>query len=175
MRPGLGLYGIHPGDAVPRAPLLPVLGLETTVIQVKDVAAGTAIGYGGAWRPEGPARIATMPVGYGDGYPRALGGRGRVLFDGGEGRVAGRVSMDLLSVDVTGIDGVQVGSPATLIGERGGGTVTADEIARASATIPYETLCGISGRVPRVYVEEGRVIAVRRPTTETNAVEAPEG
>ncbi len=171
VRPGLGLYGIHPGEAVPRAPLLPVLALETTVIQVKDVPAGTPIGYGGAWRAEGPARIATLPVGYGDGYPRALGSRGRVLFDGGEGRVAGRVSMDLIAVDATGIEGVAVGSPATLIGERGGGSVTADEIARACGTIPYETLCGISGRVPRVYVEAGRVLEVRPPATETSAVQ----
>jgi alanine racemase len=171
VRPGLGLYGIHPGEAVPRAPLLPVLALETTVIQVKDVPAGTPIGYGGAWRAEGPARIATLPVGYGDGYPRALGSCGRVLFDGGEGRVAGRVSMDLIAVDATGIEGVVVGSPATLIGERGGGIVTADEIARAGGTIPYETLCGISGRVPRVYVEAGRVLTVRPPATEASAVQ----
>ena len=169
VRPGLGLYGIHPGDAVPRAPLLPVLALETTVIQVKDVPAGTAIGYGGAWKAAGPARIAILPVGYGDGYPRALGSQGRILFDGGEGVVAGRVSMDLIAVDATGIGGVQVGSPATLIGERGGGSVTADEIARASGTIPYETLCGISGRVPRVYVEAGRVLGVRPPATESSA------
>lgn len=170
VRPGVGLYGIHPGDAVARAPLQPVLGLETTVIQVKDVPAGTAVGYGGAWTAKGPARIAILPVGYGDGYPRALGSCGRVLFDGGQGIVAGRVSMDLTAVDVTGIGGVEVGSPATLVGERGAGAVTADEIARASGTIPYETLCGISGRVPRVYVEAGRVLDVRAPATETNAV-----
>jgi alanine racemase len=166
VRPGLGLYGIHPGDDVPRAALRPVLGLETTVVQVKGVPSGTPVGYGGSWITERPSRIATLPIGYGDGYSRALSSRGRVLFDQGEGRVAGRVSMDLTAVDVTGIDGLEVGAPATLIGERGGRSVTMDEVARACGTIPYETLCGISRRLPRVYLEDGRVVSVRPPCTE---------
>jgi alanine racemase len=110
-------------------------------------------------------------VGYADGYPRALGSRGRILFDRGEGRVAGSVSMDMIAVEVTGIDGVEAGSPATLIGERGGRLVGADEIARACGTISYEILCGISRRVPRVYVEAGRVLEVRPPATDTRAVQ----
>ncbi len=166
VRPGLGLYGIHPGDDVPRAALRPVLALETTVVQVKDVPTGTPLGYGGTWVTERPSRIATLPIGYGDGYSRALSSRGRVLFDQGEGRLAGRVSMDLTAVDVTGIDGIEVGAPATLIGERGGRSVTADEVARACGTIPYETLCGIARRLPRVYLEDGRVVSVRPPSTE---------
>ncbi len=161
VRPGLGLYGIHPGDEVPRAALRPVLALETTVVQVKTVPSGTPVGYGGTWITDRSSQIATLPIGYGDGYSRALSSR-----DQGEGRVAGRVSMDLTAVDVTGISGIEVGAPATLIGERGGRCVTVDEVARACGTIPYETLCGIARRLPRVYLENGRVVSVRPPCTE---------
>lgn len=163
VRPGLALYGLHPSDKVPRADLRPVLSLESRVIQVKDVPEGAAVGYGRTWRATGKARIATLPVGFADGYPRALSNRGRVLFDAGEARVAGRVSMDMITVDVGGLPGIEVGTGATLIGERSGRSVTAGEIAAVAETIPYEILCGIGRRVPRVYVEEGRVVEARDP------------
>ncbi len=163
VRPGLALYGLHPGEKVERADLRPVLAFETSVVQVRHVPEGGTVGYGAAWRAGGPSRVAILPVGYADGWPRALSNRGRVLFDGGEGRVAGRISMDLTAVDVTGLPGVETGAPATLIGERGGSTLTATDLAEATGTIAYEVLCGIGRRVPRVYVESGRVVEFSDP------------
>ncbi len=158
VRPGLALYGLHPGQKVDRADLRPVLAFETEVIQVRHVPEGGTVGYGGAWRAARASRVAILPVGYADGWPRALSNRGPVLFDGGAGIVAGRVSMDLTAVDVTGLQGVETGAPATLIGERGGAALTATDLAEATGTIAYEVLCGIGRRVPRVYVEAGRVV-----------------
>jgi alanine racemase len=163
VRPGLALYGLHPGEKVDRADLRPVLAFETTVIQVRDVPEGGTVGYGGAWRATRASRVAILPVGYADGWPRALSNRGRVLFEGGAGIVAGRVSMDLTAVDVTALGGVETGGAATLIGERGGAALTATDLAEATGTIAYEVLCGIGRRVPRVYVEAGRVVEFSDP------------
>jgi len=163
VRPGLALYGLHPGEKVDRADLRPVLGFETAVIQVRHVPKGGTVGYGGAWRAGRASRVAILPVGYADGWPRALSNRGRVLFDGGAGIVAGRVSMDLTAVDVTALEGVEAGAPATLIGDRGGAALAATDLAEATGTIAYEVLCGIGRRVPRVYVEAGRVVEFRDP------------
>jgi alanine racemase len=161
VRPGLTLYGLHPGEKVPRAPIRPVLALETTVIQVKNVPAGTKIGYAGTFETTRPSRIATLPVGYDDGYPRACSVGGRALFDSGEGCVSGRVSMDMTIVDVTNLPAIEAGSPATLIGERGGAEISATELAALTGTIPYEILCHLGRRVPRVWMEGGRVTGFR--------------
>ncbi len=166
VRPGLTIYGLHPGELVSRAAIRPVLALETEVIQMKSVAAGQSVGYGGSWIAGRDSRVATLPAGYDDGFPRALSGRGTVLFDAGSGKVAGRVSMDMTMVDVTDLPGIDVGSAATLIGERGGVSVTASDIAGACGTIAYEILCGIGRRVPRVYVEDGEVLGYRSPFPE---------
>lgn len=164
-RPGLALYGITPGKTGPWPDLRPVLSLETEVVQVKELAAGSPVGYGATWRAERPSRIATVAIGYADGLPRVLGNRGRALLDGGIARFAGRLSMDMTTLDVTGIQGVEVGAPVTLIGERGGSALPASEIAALAGTIAYEILCAIGPRVPRVYVEQGRVAAVRERGT----------
>jgi alanine racemase len=163
VRPGLALYGLHPGEKVDRADLRPVLAFETSIIQVRHLPEGGTVGYGGTWRAGSASRVAILPVGYADGWPRALSNRGRVLFDEGVGIVAGRVSMDLTAVDVTSLPGLETGAPATLIGERGGATLTATDLAEATGTIPYEVLCGIGHRVPRVYVESGRVVQFTDP------------
>src|SRR5260370_32591236 len=143
--------------------MAPVGACDAAVVQVPGAPTGRTAGYGAAGRAGGPSRVATPPVGYAEGWPRALSNRGRVLFDGGEGRVAGRISMDLTAVDVTGLPGVETGAPATLIGERGGSTLTATDLAEATGTIAYEVLCGIGRRVPRVYVEAGRVVEFSDP------------
>jgi len=163
VRPGITLYGLHPGELVAREKITPVLSLETEVAQVKNVDSGCAVGYGGSWIAERPSRIATIPIGYDDGLPRGLSNRGRVLLNNGPAVISGRVSMDMTMADVTGIAGVDAGSPVTVIGERGGERILTSDIAAMEGTISYEILCGIGARVPRVFVEEGRIVGLQSP------------
>jgi alanine racemase len=166
-RPGIMLYGYLPFDAasgpVPEAArgvasrLRLALRWRTAIVHVKEVAAGTPISYGGRWVAERPSRIATIPVGYADGYARRLSGRpgygcGRVLVRGRRAPVAGTVCMDLTMIDVTDVPGAAVGDEVVLIGEQGGERIDADELARAAGTISYDVLCAIGKRVPRRYV-----------------------
>jgi alanine racemase len=159
VRPGIALYGYSrsraAGAAQPAevaAPLRPVLSWKTRVIALKEVAAGYAVGYGGTFVTQEQSRIAVLPVGYADGFHRLLSNRGRVIVRGEYAPVAGRVSMDLTTADVTGIPGVEVGDEVILLGEDNGKSIDASEHARICETIPYEILCSISKRVPRVYV-----------------------
>jgi alanine racemase len=159
VRPGIALYGYSrsrpAGDTqVTEAvnPLCPVLAWKTRVIAVKEVAAGQAVGYGGTFVTQQCSRIAVLPVGYADGFHRLLSNRGRVIVRGEYAPVAGRVSMDLTTVDVTGIPGVAGGDEVILLGESNGKSIDAGEHARICETIPYEILCSISKRVPRVYL-----------------------
>ncbi|MGA2981178.1 MAG: alanine racemase [Terriglobales bacterium] len=160
VRPGIALYGYslaftRGGEpaAVAPLPLHPVLSWKTRVLTVKDVAAGQAVGYMGTFVTKARGRIAVLPVGYADGYPRLLSNRARVIVGGEYAPVVGRVSMDLTIVDVSHISGVAVGDEVVLIGkdERSGKTVDAVELARLCESVPYEILCGLSQRVPRVY------------------------
>jgi alanine racemase len=169
VRPGILLYGyslpiIRAGEIVaepvaepmlPLAPILmPVLTWKTRVLTVKEVAAGQAVGYMGSYITREQSRIAVLPVGYADGYPRLLSNRARVIVRGEYAPVVGRVSMDLTTVDVGHIPGVAVGDEVILIGTnvgKDGKSVDAVELARLCETVPYEILCGISQRVPRVY------------------------
>ena len=136
-------------------PLRPVLSWKTRVLTVKEVAAGQAVGYMGTFVTKEPSRIAVLPVGYADGYPRLLSNRARVIVGGEYAPVVGRVSMDLTIVDVSHISGVAVGDEVILIGKSigagGGKSVDAVELARLCESVPYEILCGLSQRVPRVY------------------------
>lgn len=158
VRPGILLYGYslparRAGEVVhdPSLPLIPVLTWKTRVLTVKDVAAGEAVGYMGTYTTKERSRIAVLPVGYADGYPRLLSNRARVVVRGEYAPVVGRVSMDLTMVDVGRIPGVAVGDEVILIGANNGKCVDAVELARLCDTVPYEILCGISQRVPRVY------------------------
>lgn len=151
VRPGIALYGYGPnGEDVPG--LRPVLSWRTEVFYVKRVVRRTGIGYGHTYRAAPGRVIATIPVGYADGYDRLLSNRGKVLVRGRSAPVVGRVSMDQTTVDVTGIPGVGEGTEVTLIGRSGGSRVTAGDLARLCGTIPYEILCGIGSRVRREYV-----------------------
>ena len=159
VRPGIALYGyslpiVRGGQAADSAPLplRPVLSWKTRVLTVKGIAAGQAVGYMGTYVTKERSRVAVLPVGYADGYPRLLSNRGRVIVRGEYAPVVGRVSMDLTIVDVGHIPGVAVGDEVVLIGESGGKRVDAVELARLCETIPYEILCGLSQRVPRVYL-----------------------
>jgi len=159
VRPGIALYGYSRSrlvgaaqSAEVAASLRPVLSWKTRVIALKEVAAGYAVGYGGTFVTQRQSRITVLPVGYADGFHRLLSNRGRVIVRGEYAPVAGRVSMDLTTVDVTGIAGVEVGDEVILLGESNGKNIDAGEHARICETIPYEILCSISKRVPRVYV-----------------------
>jgi alanine racemase len=146
VRPGLALYGASPfadQDAASLG-LLPAMSLETTVIATRLVRAGETVGYGGAWRAGRDSRIAILAGGYGDGLPRCLAPRTPVLIGETRAPLVGRVSMDMIAVDVTGHGDIAVGESARLWGPG----LPVEEIARGAGTIPYELLCAVSQRVP---------------------------
>jgi len=161
VRPGIALYGYSLAftrdgktATVAELPLRPVLSWKTRVLTVKDVAAGQAVGYMGTFVTRAQSRIAVLPVGYADGYPRLLSNRARVIVGGEYAPVVGRVSMDLTIVDVSHIRQVAVGDEVILIGKSQDGSKSVDavELARLCESVPYEILCGLSQRVPRVYL-----------------------
>jgi len=146
VRPGLMLYGVHPAAHLRhRASLAPAMTLRSRVSNVRHVRRGDAVGYGGSFRAERRGRIATLPIGYADGIPWSLGNRGSVLLRGSRLRIAGRISMDLVTVFV-GDEPVEIGDPVVLFGEG----LPVEEVAETAGTIPYELLVGIGDRVPRV-------------------------
>lgn len=145
VRPGIMLYGVSPLSDISAAELglKPVMTLVSRVIAVKTVAAGETVGYGGSWRAERVTRLAVVAAGYGDGYPRQISTVTPVLINGRRAPVVGRVSMDMLTVDVTELPAVSVGDPVVLWGKG----LAVEEVARHAATIPYTLLCGVTRRV----------------------------
>jgi alanine racemase len=131
----------------------PVLTFKSRVVYLKDVPSGTPLGYSAAFHSRRPSRIATVPVGYADGLNRALSSRGNAIVRGQRGRIVGNISMDLTLLDVTDIPGVAVGDEVILIGNSGAAEISAMDIARVLGTVPYEVLCTIGKRVPRIYVD----------------------
>lgn len=154
VRPGLMLYGYNPLESGIGADLRPVLGLVTRVAFLKKVAAGVPISYGRTFVTRRESLIATIPVGYADGYSRGLSNKGEALVRGRRVPVAGRVCMDMTMLDVTDVPGVAEGDEVVLIGAQGNERITADDIAAKTGTIAYEVLCGISGRVPRILQDQ---------------------
>lgn len=146
VRPGLALYGVSPfADATAaKHGLKPAMMLETTVLTVREVKRGETVGYAGAWRAERDSSIAILAAGYGDGLPRHLANGTPVLIAGARYPLVGRVSMDMIAVDVTGAPKVATGNKATIWGEG----LPVEEVATHAGTIPYELLCGVSQRVP---------------------------
>jgi alanine racemase len=163
VRVGISLYGHWPSKETHLSWLLehgrdgvklePVLAWRARVGQVKEVEAGAPIGYGLTYRPTRPSRIAVLPVGYSEGYPRALSSRSRILLAGRPAPVVGRVCMNIFMVDVTDIPGVRDGDVATLIGMDGNERISAEELAENAGTINYEILARLSPSLPRVVVE----------------------
>jgi alanine racemase len=152
VRPGIMLYGYHTlPDTVPPPDLRPVLSLHTTIVQLRTLPQGGAVSYNGTFVATRPTRIAVLPIGYADGYSRRLSHRGSVLIQGRRAPIVGLVCMDMIMVDVTDLPPVQVGETVTLIGQQGKESIWADELAGWIGTIPYEVLCGIGSRVPRLY------------------------
>jgi alanine racemase len=153
-RVGIALYGAAPAVLENGRALRPVMTWRTEIARLKTIPPGHAVGYGTTFHTARASRIATLPVGYADGYDRLLSNRGEVLVRGHRAPVVGRVSMDLVTVDVTEIDGVGAGDEVILLGAQGAGRITADEIAARVGTISYEVFCNVSARVPRIYRDE---------------------
>ncbi|PLX98708.1 MAG: alanine racemase [Desulfuromonas sp.] len=154
-RPGIALYGGWPSDHFKHLDLCPAMSLRTRIVQLKIVPCGTGISYGHKFVTARETRIATLPIGYADGYSRLLTGRGEALIRGQRVPVVGTVCMDWIMLDVTDVDGVDVGDEVTLLGNDGNGNVIrAEEWAEKIKTINYEVFCGISKRVPRRIVDE---------------------
>ena len=151
VRVGVALYGVSPDPSlIGRAPLRPAMSLRSQVAMAKRVAAGESVSYGLQYRLEKDATIATVPIGYADGYTRALTDRGRVLIRGKRYPIAGTVTMDQLTVDC-GDDDVKAGDEVVLFGRQGNEEITVDEVASWYGTIGYEVVCAVSKRVPREY------------------------
>ena len=152
MRPGISAYGILPGGLPGANELRPVMSLTSQVVFLKDLPAGTRVGYDSTWTTRTGTRIATLPVGYNDGVSWRLGNRGEVLIRGQRAPIVGRVSMDYTTIDVGHVPGVRVGDTVTLFGRAGDQLIPLEEVAREASTIPYEITCSVGKRVKRVYV-----------------------
>lgn len=163
VRLGISLYGMYPSDDVTpeEFELQPAMEIKSHVAFIKTVPAGTAIGYNATYVTPAPQRIATVPVGYGDGYPRALSNRGRVLVHGHSVPIVGRVCMDQLMIDVTEVPEVKRGDTVTLMGREGQEMITAEEIGALSHSFHYEMVCNVGKRIPRVYYKKGEAVGAR--------------
>jgi alanine racemase len=152
VRPGLMLYGVYPSpEMVARISLKPVLSWKTRILQLKSVPSNTSISYGETFITKRDSLIATLPIGYADGYPRLLSNRGQALVGGKRARVAGRVCMDLTMLDVTDIGKIQQGDEVVLLGTQENDAISADEMAAWADTISYEILTSIGARIPRIH------------------------
>ncbi|MDE7367519.1 MAG: alanine racemase [Lachnospiraceae bacterium] len=162
VRSGISTYGLYPSPEVDHTAvnLIPAMSLRSHVIHIKTVPAGEGIGYGWTYTTKKETRIATIPVGYADGYRRALSNKGRVLIHGVAAPVIGRVCMDQMMVDVTHIPQTAVGDVVTLFGRDGEVFLPVEELAEAAFSFHYEFVCGISHRVPRIYSWNGKKAAV---------------
>ncbi|MFO7570742.1 MAG: alanine racemase [Smithellaceae bacterium] len=160
-RPGIMTYGIYPSaETKDRAALLPVMSFKTTIVLIKEFPAGYGIGYNSTYTTKDKTLVATIPVGYGDGYPFILSNRGEALIRGRRAPIIGRVSMDMCTLDVTGIPGCDVGDEVVLLGRQDDEYISANEIAEKARTISYEILCGLGKRAPRVFLQRGETDAV---------------
>ena len=160
VRPGIALYGYalrpsragKPATSPPALSLEPALSWRTAIVSIREFGPDQALGYGGTYTTKRSSRIAVLPVGYADGYRRGLSNRGRVIIRNSYAPIVGTVSMDLTLIDITEIPGAVVGDDVVLIGSSGSLRVDAVELADLCGTVPYEILCGISKRVPRIHV-----------------------
>jgi len=161
VRPGIMTYGIYPSSLTEeKAELLPVMSFKTSVVLLKQFPEGHNIGYGKAYVTTKPTTIATIPVGYGDGYGFILSNRGEALIRGRRAPLVGRISMDMCTIDVSHIPDCRVGDEVVLLGRQGSEYISANEIADKAQTISYEVLCALGKRAPRVFVNKGKTGAI---------------
>ena len=162
-RAGIIIYGLYPSDEVDREiiKLEPVMRLKSHVIYVKTVEPGTTVGYGATYVCQRPTKIATVSIGYGDGYPRALSNKGRVLIGSQSWPIIGRICMDQLMVDVTDAEyEIKQGDEVVLVGSQGSESIPVEEVAAINNSFNYEFVCDINRRVPRVYYRDGEVVDI---------------
>ena len=154
VRPGIILYGCYPSDEVNPAELdiKPVMSVKANIVHLKDVPVGFSCGYGRKFIAKRPSKIATLALGYADGYPRPYSPFGKVLVNGCVAPLAGNICMDQCMVDVTDVPGVKLGDEVIIMGTDGKNTILADDIAKATGTINYEICCAFGQRLPKVYV-----------------------
>lgn len=164
VRCGITTYGLYPSEEVNKNNLAikPAMELKTHISYVKELDAGHGIGYGSTFVTDKLMRIATIPVGYGDGYSRALSNRGRVLIHGKSAPIIGRVCMDQFMIDVSEIPEVEQGDLVTLIGRDGSEEITVEEIGCLSYSFNYEVVCNVGKRIPRIYYKNGKPFLVRK-------------
>ena len=163
VRAGISIYGMYPSDEVNKdaVPLRPVMSLKSRITYVKEMVPGQEISYGGLYKVTKPMRVATVPVGYGDGYPRSLTGKGMVLIAGKRVPILGRICMDQFMVDVSEIPEAKVDTEVTLIGEDGNDRISMEEVADWCGGFHYEISCDLGKRIPRVYLKDGKVIGTK--------------
>lgn len=163
VRPGIILYGYYPSQDIfkDKINLKPVMSLKTNIVHIKKLPAGEYISYGRKFRTSRESMIATLPVGYADGYTRLLFNKAKVIVNRSFAPVIGRICMDQCMIDVTEVKDVKIGDEVILMGEQDSLKFTADDIADLIGTINYEVTCMISKRVPRVYIKDGKVVKIR--------------
>lgn len=163
VRAGISIYGLYPSDEVEREPvdLKPVMSIKSHIAYIKEVEPGVEISYGGTFKTEHTITVATIPVGYADGYPRRLSNKGYVLIHGKKAPILGRICMDQFMVDVTDIPQAKELDEVTLVGQNGGETITVEELGELSGRFNYEFVCDISKRVPRNYYYDGQLTEQR--------------
>lgn len=168
VRAGITLYGLYPSEEVSReaVPLQPALSLYSSIVYVKTIHAGQSVGYGSTFTAGKDTRVATIPLGYGDGYPRSLSGRGYVLIRGKRAPVLGRICMDQFMVDVSEIPDAREGDRVTLIGYDKEEHISAELLGELSGRFNYELVCDLGKRIPRVYIRNGSVAGTWDQTDE---------
>ena len=163
VRAGITTYGLYPSEEVSKdiVPLRAAMSLYSHIVYCKTIHAGQSVGYGGLFTAQKDTRVATIPVGYGDGYPRSLSGRGYVLIHGKRAPILGRVCMDQFMVDISEIPEAMDGDKVTLLGMDGTERITAEELGELSGRFNYEFVCDLGKRIPRVYIQHGEITEVR--------------
>ncbi len=160
VRPGIILFGLFPSDNMRnKFELKPAMSLKSTISQIKFIHEDTSVGYGRSFVSEKDRKIATIPIGYADGYMRTLSDKhASVLINGKKANIIGKICMDQCMVDISNIDDAKVGDIVTILGSQGNETIHADDLAKACGTINYETVCLIGKRVPRIYYSQGKIL-----------------
>ena len=163
VRAGITTYGLYPSEEVSKdiVPLRAAMSLYSHIVYCKTIHAGQSVSYGGLFTAQKDTRVATIPVGYGDGYPRSLSGRGYVLIHGKKAPILGRVCMDQFMVDISEIPEAMDGDKVTLLGMDGTERITAEELGELSGRFNYEFVCDLGKRIPRVYIQHGEITEVR--------------
>ena len=163
VRAGITTYGLYPSEEVSKdiVPLRAAMSLYSHIVYCKTIHAGQSVSYGGLFTAQKDTRVATIPVGYGDGYPRSLSGKGYVLIHGKKAPILGRVCMDQFMVDISEIPGAMEGDKVTLLGTDGSERITAEELGELSGRFNYEFVCDLGKRIPRVYRQHGEITEVK--------------